>query len=73
SLSNLEVVCKMREAYASFVNLPVDAVSHIAFVQDRKTHDYFYNIDQSKLLRMGIKAAHKRIEDFIDEKQFFIK
>jgi dTDP-glucose 4,6-dehydratase len=73
SLSNLEVVCKMREAYASFVNLPVDAVSHIAFVQDRKTHDYFYNIDQSKLLRMGIIPAHKRIEDFIDEKQFFIK
>lgn len=73
SMSNHEVACKMREAYASFVNLPVDAVSHIAFVEDRKTHDYYYNIEQSKLLRMGISPAHKHLKDFIDEMQFFIK
>lgn len=73
SMSNLEVACKLREAYASFVNIPVDAVSHIAFVEDRKTHDFFYNIDQSKLQRMNIRPAQKHLKDYIDEKQFFIK
>lgn len=73
SMSNLEVACKMRKAYATFVNLPVEAVSHIAFVDDRKTHDFFYNIDQSKLQRMNIRPAQKHLKDFIDEQLFFIK
>ncbi len=73
SMSNHEVVSKMRAAYATFVNLPVEAVSDIAFVQDRKMHDFYYNIDQSKLMRTAISPAHKKLEDFIDEKHFFIK
>jgi dTDP-glucose 4,6-dehydratase len=73
SLSNHEVACKMRAAYASFSNLPIEAVSPIAFVKDRKMHDYFYNIDQSKLKRMSIIPAHIKLVEFIEEKHFFIK
>lgn len=50
-LSNIELVNMIRISYAEKYGMTLDTVSPIRFVEERKCHDFFYHIDDSKLIR----------------------
>lgn len=67
-LSNLELVNKIRTAFAEKNGLTLDFVSPIRFVEDRKYHDFFYHIDDSKVVRTLAKTGgieYETLEAFL--------
>ena len=75
--TNLDLAQRMRIIYADKQKVALNSVSKIAFVEDRKAHDYFYNVSNCKwelyleTLEMDAfvskKKSFKRLQDFFDE------
>jgi len=57
-LSNLELVNKIRSHFAEKNDLALETISQVQFVEDRKYHDFFYHVDDSKLSRV-LEGIHE--------------
>ena len=69
-LSNLELVNKIQTVFAEKNELNLEAVSSIHFVEDRKCHDFFYHIDDSKLrslLKGNAQIEYETLETFLNK------
>ncbi len=66
--SNLELVECIRHKYATLKGLDISEVSRIDYVSDRKHHDFFYNIDDSKLRTLNkYTETYETLETCLDE------
>ncbi len=66
--SNLELVELIRHKYAKVTGLTVNEVSSIDYVEDRKYHDFFYHIDDSKLRTLNLYTeTYETLEKCLDE------
>jgi len=52
--SNLELVEIIRQKFAESKGLDLSEVSEINYVEDRKYHDFFYHIDDTKLRALNV-------------------
>ncbi|HAS74831.1 MAG TPA: dTDP-glucose 4,6-dehydratase [Clostridiales bacterium UBA8960] len=68
TLTNLELVHKIRSAFLEQHSIEDSEYAPIAFVPDRRGHDFYYNIDDSKV--KGIVqdfVSFEALESFIQE------
>lgn len=66
--SNLELVELIRHKYAKMKGLDISKVSRIDYVVDRKYHDFFYHIDDSKLRSLDLYSeTYETLEQCLDE------
>ncbi len=68
TFTNLELVELMCQKYAQVQGCELSEVSQINYVKDRKNHDFFYHIDDSKLrgLKLPIQK-YETLEAFLDK------
>lgn len=68
SLSNFELVELMRHKFAKSKSCDISDVSQINYVQDRKYHDFFYHIDDSKLRALNLSTqTYETLEGFFEK------
>jgi dTDP-glucose 4,6-dehydratase len=66
--SNLELVELIRRKYAKMKKLEISELSRIEYVSDRKYHDFFYHIDDSKLRALNLyTGTYETLENCLDE------
>lgn len=65
NLENGQLAELMRNAYAKSKGISLEKVSPILFVEDRKGHDRFYNIDHSRLKSILPDFEGVKIETFL--------
>lgn len=64
--SNINLATQMRSIYADILKVPIENMSKIAFVEDRKAHDFYYNITDQKLRSLyNIKRFNFKLIDFL--------
>ena len=66
--SNLELVESIRYTFAKSKGLDISEVSGINYVEDRKYHDFFYHIDDTKLRALNVyTGTYETLENCLDE------
>ena len=64
--TNLELVKKIRRAYLEKYAIADPCYAEITFVEDRKGHDFFYNIEASKVAGLlPVDFHYETMDDFL--------